>query len=105
MWGLWGAAVMPWEPSLPRLTLLGQEQSRFLPADPTTFTIEGLRAGTVYAIGVSAIVDGREGPPVTTTGRTGEAAPCLLVPAVPFALGTGDSDLPLVTQRPSRWGR
>lgn len=105
MWGLRGAAVMLWEPSLPRLTLLGQEQSRFLPADPTTFTIEGLRAGTVYAIGVSAIVDGREGPPVTTTGRTGEAAPCLLVLAVPFAPGTGDSDLPLVTQRPSRWGR
>lgn len=96
---------MPWEPSPPRPSLLGQEQSRFLPADPTTFTIEGLRAGTVYAIGVSAIVDGREGPPVTTTGRTGEAAPCPPVPAVPFAPGTGDSGLPLVTQHPSRWGR
>lgn len=96
---------MPWEPSPPWPSLLGQEQSRFLPADPTTFTIEGLRAGTVYAIGVSAIVDGREGSPVTTTGRTGEAAPCPPVPAVPFAPGTGNSSLPLVTQHPSRWGR
>ncbi|NXY20585.1 CO7A1 protein, partial [Atrichornis clamosus] len=45
------------------------KQSRFLPADPTTFTIEGLHAGIVYTVGVSAIVDGREGSPVTATGR------------------------------------
>ncbi|NXD66125.1 CO7A1 protein, partial [Eolophus roseicapillus] len=48
----------------------GVEQSRFLPADPTAFTIEGLRAGVIYTVGVSAIVDGREGSPVTTTART-----------------------------------
>ncbi|XP_061864653.1 collagen alpha-1(VII) chain [Colius striatus] len=47
----------------------GLEQSRFLPADPTTFTIEGLRAGIIYTVGVSAVVDGREGSPVTATGR------------------------------------
>lgn len=57
------------------LSLLGLEQSRFLPADPTTFTIEGLRAGIVYTVGVSAIVDGREGSPVTATGRIGEVFP------------------------------
>ncbi|NWH76187.1 CO7A1 protein, partial [Piaya cayana] len=45
------------------------EQSRFLPADPTAFTIEGLRAGIIYTISVSAVVDGREGSPVTVTGR------------------------------------
>jgi len=50
------------------------EQSRFLPADPTAFTIEGLRAGVVYSVGVSAVVDGREGSPVTTTGRIGEVS-------------------------------
>ncbi|KAM4654580.1 collagen alpha-1(VII) chain [Amazona ochrocephala] len=48
----------------------GAEQSRFLPADPTAFTIEGLRPGVVYTVGVSAVVDGREGSPVTTTART-----------------------------------
>ncbi|KAJ7406919.1 hypothetical protein WISP_130785 [Willisornis vidua] len=47
----------------------GLKQSRFLPADPTAFTIEGLRAGIIYTVGVSAIVDGREGSPVTATGR------------------------------------
>ncbi|XP_065543694.1 collagen alpha-1(VII) chain [Lathamus discolor] len=48
----------------------GVEQSRFLPADPTAFTIEGLRPGGVYTVGVSAVVDGREGSPVTATART-----------------------------------
>ncbi|XP_025931268.1 collagen alpha-1(VII) chain [Apteryx rowi] len=48
----------------------GPEQSRLLPADPTTFTIEGLHAGTLYVVGVSAVADGREGAPVTATGRT-----------------------------------
>ncbi|XP_009076240.1 PREDICTED: collagen alpha-1(VII) chain, partial [Acanthisitta chloris] len=47
----------------------GLKQSHFLPANPTAFTIEGLRAGIVYTVGVSAIVDGREGSPVTATGR------------------------------------
>ncbi|NWV63250.1 CO7A1 protein, partial [Malurus elegans] len=47
----------------------GECQSRFLPADPTTFTIEGLSSGITYTVGVSAIVDGREGSPVTATGR------------------------------------
>ncbi|KAF4799411.1 hypothetical protein TURU_054803 [Turdus rufiventris] len=47
----------------------GQKKSRFLPADPTTFTIEGLHANVVYTVSVSAIVDGREGSPVTATGR------------------------------------
>ncbi|NXG56027.1 CO7A1 protein, partial [Hemiprocne comata] len=45
------------------------EQSRVLPASPTAFTIEGLRADILYTVGVSAIVNGREGSPVTTTGR------------------------------------
>lgn len=79
--GLGGDAVVPWELSPSRLSLPGQEQSRFLPANPTAFTIEGLRAGAIYAIGVTAIIDGREGPPVTTMGRTGEVYPCLLLPA------------------------
>lgn len=65
------------EPFPSRPSVLGVEQSRFLPADPTAFTIEGLRPGIVYTVSVSAIVDGREGSPVTTTGRTGEASPCL----------------------------
>lgn len=62
-----------------QLPLLGLEQSRVVPADPTAFTIEGLRAG-VYTVGVSAIVDGREGSPVTTTARIGELSPHLLLP-------------------------
>jgi len=66
-------AAVP-EPFPSRLSLLGVEQSRFLPADPTAFTIEGLRAGVVYSVGVSAVVDGREGSPVTTTGRIGEVS-------------------------------
>ncbi|XP_051483825.1 collagen alpha-1(VII) chain [Apus apus] len=41
-------------------------------ANLTAFTIEGLRAGILYTIGVSAIVDGREGSPVTATGRIGQ---------------------------------
>ncbi|NXC79092.1 CO7A1 protein, partial [Cercotrichas coryphoeus] len=57
-----------WSPSYPS-HLLGQKKSRFLPADPTTFTIEGLHANVVYTVSVSAIVDGREGSPVTATGR------------------------------------
>ncbi|KAK2534726.1 Col7a1 [Columba livia] len=48
----------------------GLEQSRVVPADPTAFTIEGLRAG-VYTVAVSAIVDGHEGSPVTATARIG----------------------------------
>ncbi|RMC00145.1 hypothetical protein DUI87_23556 [Hirundo rustica rustica] len=47
----------------------GLKKSRLLPADPTSFTIEGLHTNTVYTVGVSAIVDGREGSPVTATGR------------------------------------
>nr|XP_041574710.1 collagen alpha-1(VII) chain isoform X10 [Taeniopygia guttata] len=47
----------------------GLKKSRFLPADPTTFTIEGLQANIIYTISVSAIVGGREGSPVTATGR------------------------------------
>lgn len=70
--GLGDDVVVPWELFPSQLSLPGQEQSRFLPANPTVYTIEGLRAGTVYAIGVTAIIDGREGPPVTTMGRTGE---------------------------------
>ncbi|RLV99448.1 hypothetical protein DV515_00009730 [Chloebia gouldiae] len=57
-----------WSPSYPS-HLLGLKKSRFLPADPTTFTIEGLHANIVYTISVSAIVDGREGSPVTATGQ------------------------------------
>lgn len=71
--------VVP-EPFPAQLSLLGLEQSRFLPANPTAFTIEGLRAGIIYTIGVSAIVDGREGSPVTATGRIGEASSHPLVP-------------------------
>lgn len=67
------------EPFPSRPSLLGLQQSRFLPADPTAFTIEGLRAGIIYTIGVSAIVDGREGSPVTATGRIGEVFPHLSV--------------------------
>ncbi|XP_062441893.1 collagen alpha-1(VII) chain [Rhea pennata] len=48
----------------------GPEQSRLLPADPTAFTIEGLRPGTLYAVGVSAMADGRESRPATAVGRT-----------------------------------
>ncbi|TRZ13503.1 hypothetical protein HGM15179_013603 [Zosterops borbonicus] len=47
----------------------GVKKSRFLPADPTTFTIEGLHTNVVYTVGVSALVDGREGRPVTATGQ------------------------------------
>ncbi|KAL2299817.1 hypothetical protein Nmel_012667 [Mimus melanotis] len=57
-----------WSPSYPSC-LLGLKKSRFLPADPTSFTIEGLQANIVYTVSVSAIVDGREGSPVTATGR------------------------------------
>lgn len=64
------------EPFPSRPSPLGVEQSRFLPADPTAFTIEGLRPGVVYTVGVSAVVDGREGSPVTATARTGEVSPC-----------------------------
>lgn len=67
--------VMP-GPFLAPPSPLGLEQSRFLPAEPTAFTIEGLRAGVLYTIGVSAIVDGRESRPVTTTGQTGEVSLC-----------------------------
>ncbi|NWX28551.1 CO7A1 protein, partial [Notiomystis cincta] len=49
----------------------GECKSRFLPADPTTFTIEGLHANIIYTVSVSAIVDGREGTPATATGRIG----------------------------------
>lgn len=77
------------EPFQAQLSLLGLEQSRFLPADPTAFTIEGLRAGIVYTIGISAVVDGREGSPVTTTGRIGEVSPHPLVPAGATCHGPG----------------
>lgn len=63
-----------WSPSYPS-HLLGLKKSRFLPADPTTFTIDGLHANIVYTVSVSAIVDGREGSPVTATGRIGEVTP------------------------------
>lgn len=63
------------EPFLSQPSALGVKKSRFLPADPTTFTIEGLRANVVYTVGVSAIVEGREGRPVTATGRIGEVTP------------------------------
>ncbi|XP_053155536.1 collagen alpha-1(VII) chain isoform X2 [Hemicordylus capensis] len=48
----------------------GQEISRVLPADVSSYTIEGLRPGTVYIIRVSALVGSREGSPVTTTATT-----------------------------------
>lgn len=70
-WMLWQQC---WSPSYPS-HLLGVKKSRFLPADPTTFTIEGLHTDVVYTVGVSAIVDGREGRPVTATGQIGEVAP------------------------------
>lgn len=78
-----GDREMPWwwcqSPFPAQLSLLGLEQSRVVPADPTAFTIEGLRAG-VYTVAVSAIVDGHEGSPVTATARIGEVSPHLLVP-------------------------
>lgn len=51
---------------------LGQETSRVLPADTSAYTIEGLRSGTDYIIGVSALIGSREGSPATTTVRTGD---------------------------------
>nr|XP_048713923.1 collagen alpha-1(VII) chain isoform X3 [Caretta caretta] len=48
----------------------GQEISRVLPADRTSFSIEELQAGAVYVIGVSALVGSREGSPVTIAART-----------------------------------
>lgn len=74
-----------------QLSLLGLEQSRFLPADPTAFTIEGLRTGVTYTIGVTAIVDGREGRPVTATGQIGEGSPARQRWLVPPAASPGDS--------------
>lgn len=95
-------AVAP-EPFPAQPSLLGLEQSRFLPADPTAFTIEGLRAGITYTVGVSAIVDGREGSPVTATGRIGEVSPTLQCQLVPLALGPGDS-CPLGVTAPEQVG-
>ncbi|KAI1234455.1 Collagen alpha-1(VII) chain, partial [Lamprotornis superbus] len=86
-----------WSPSYPR-HLLGLKKSRFLPADPTSFTIEGLHANIVYTVSVSAIVDGREGSPVTATGRIGEC--CL----VPFAVNLDDSG-PLGVTVPEQVGK
>ncbi|KYO29739.1 collagen alpha-1(VII) chain isoform B [Alligator mississippiensis] len=48
----------------------GQEISRVLSPDTTSFTIEGLQAKTDYIIGVSALVGSREGSPVTIVART-----------------------------------
>ncbi|XP_062977415.1 collagen alpha-1(VII) chain [Elgaria multicarinata webbii] len=48
----------------------GQETSRVLSADINSYTIEGLRPGVDYIIGVSALVGSREGSPVTTTATT-----------------------------------
>uniref|UniRef100_K7G4Y9 Collagen alpha-1(VII) chain n=1 Tax=Pelodiscus sinensis TaxID=13735 RepID=K7G4Y9_PELSI len=48
----------------------GQEISRVLPADRTSFSIEGLQAGAAYVVGVSALVGDREGSPVTIPVRT-----------------------------------
>ncbi|XP_058023138.1 collagen alpha-1(VII) chain isoform X1 [Ahaetulla prasina] len=49
----------------------GQEISRVLPADINSYTIDGLRPGTVYFIEVSALVGSREGSSATTTVTTG----------------------------------
>ncbi|XP_032094990.1 collagen alpha-1(VII) chain [Thamnophis elegans] len=49
----------------------GQEISRVLPADINSYTIDGLRPGTVYFIEVSALVGSREGSSATTTATTG----------------------------------
>ncbi|KAL8212551.1 UNVERIFIED_CONTAM: hypothetical protein K2H54_050547 [Gekko kuhli] len=48
----------------------GQEISRVLPADVNSYTIEGLKTGSVYVIGVSALAGSREGSQVTTTATT-----------------------------------
>ncbi|KAM3848241.1 collagen alpha-1(VII) chain [Vipera latastei] len=49
----------------------GQKISRVLPADINSYTIDGLRPGTVYLIEVSALVGSREGTSATTTVTTG----------------------------------
>lgn len=52
----------------------GQKISRVLPADINSYTIDGLRPGTVYLIEVSALVGSREGTSATTTVTTGETS-------------------------------
>ncbi|KAK9406165.1 collagen alpha-1VII chain [Crotalus adamanteus] len=49
----------------------GQKISRVVPADINSYTIDGLRPGTVYLIEVSALVGSREGTSATTTVTTG----------------------------------
>ncbi|XP_018114574.1 collagen alpha-1(VII) chain isoform X2 [Xenopus laevis] len=48
----------------------GRQLTRTLPADVTSFYIEGLQANSIYAIGVSALVGTSEGSPVTITAQT-----------------------------------
>ncbi|XP_078518525.1 collagen alpha-1(VII) chain [Lissotriton helveticus] len=50
----------------------GREFSRLLPAEPTSFYVDGLEANTVYTIAVSAQIGSRESAPVTLTARTGD---------------------------------
>ncbi|KAL7986113.1 hypothetical protein Chor_011279, partial [Crotalus horridus] len=52
----------------------GQKISRVVPADINSYTIDGLRPGTVYLIEVSALVGSREGTSATTTVTTGETS-------------------------------
>lgn len=53
------------------LLCAGVESTRNLPADTSTFTIDGLQADSAYTVFVSPMIGSREGSPVNVVIRTG----------------------------------
>lgn len=59
------------EPVFFLLLCAGAESTRNLPAETSTFTIDGLQSDSAYTVFVSPIIGTREGSPANIVIRTG----------------------------------
>lgn len=70
---------MPWVPTITAAPG-GQEQSRVLGPDLSSYELDGLEPATLYRMWLSVLGPAGEGPPMEVTAYTGEPRQSILPP-------------------------